>query len=609
MKSSRKTTSYLFWLILLSVVAALGSVVAYVNAYFTATASKSGEINFHKIGLEINTNNANNTLFSADVGYVLPGDTITLDHVSVKNSGSADVYALVNFDIRIARAGYTDYVVNHWYNLAGGGCYIEDLSANTTEATELIKGDSQNLSLSYHFDRHTFDNTFKKAKATITLKAVGIQTANLESVEGITSKPLIAAYMLLEEFHVPHSTNAVDYSVFETQSVINCPTPDEKIPGENLGMDSSTEFRLYNFSIANVSANDNMYVYVTGADLLCIMPGNHELQTFLMNYMQEIYPPGAVMAQGQGVANFTLTGGETCEFAVVTQGSINTPPTVKIYTEPSGDLPGVKNGLAYYLLEDKSGYSVKCADANLTNAVIENTFNGLPVKEIADGGFYNQTKLRTLTIGSNVETIGSAAFAGCTSLGEVEIPNSVEMIERNAFYGCTLSKVTLNAKEGCLWVTKDDPPKVALVIAQLELSESFSHGISWEQCKGFVENGLAYMLRYGGEDYMVWAVDKTITSASIRSEIDGLPVTTLPYEAFKDCTSLKEITIPSSVTNIYGHAFQNCTSLTKFTLQAKEGYKWQVVVDGYDYKDCSTLTDAQILEYAKAGGIFRQIAK
>ena len=56
---------------------------------------------------------------------------------------------------------------------------------------------------------------------------------------------------------------------------------------------------------------------------------------------------------------------------------------------------------------------------------------------------------------------------------------------------------------------------------------------------------------------------------TIPSTINGLPVTSIGSSAFSDCTSLTNVTIPSSVTNIGEAAFGGCTGLMAITVDAR----------------------------------------
>lgn len=67
------------------------------------------------------------------------------------------------------------------------------------------------------------------------------------------------------------------------------------------------------------------------------------------------------------------------------------------------------------------------------------------VTEIAADAFKKDTKLKNVTIGSNIETIGSNAFSGCSNLTKVTIKGSgLKVINSGAFSNCKkLTKVTL----------------------------------------------------------------------------------------------------------------------------------------------------------------------
>lgn len=68
------------------------------------------------------------------------------------------------------------------------------------------------------------------------------------------------------------------------------------------------------------------------------------------------------------------------------------------------------------------------------------------VTSISDKAFYKNTKLTSVTIGSNVTQIGSSAFSGCTALTKITIPKNVETIGSKAFYGCKkLKTITIKS--------------------------------------------------------------------------------------------------------------------------------------------------------------------
>lgn len=79
--------------------------------------------------------------------------------------------------------------------------------------------------------------------------------------------------------------------------------------------------------------------------------------------------------------------------------------------------------------------------------------------------------------------------------------------------------------------------------------------------------------------------DESATSVVIPAEIDGVPVTSIGYSAFKNCKSLTEIVIPDSVTDIGEYAFFLCTNLTSITLP-----KGIASIGCYAFDTCLSLT-------------------
>ena len=54
--------------------------------------------------------------------------------------------------------------------------------------------------------------------------------------------------------------------------------------------------------------------------------------------------------------------------------------------------------------------------------------------------------------------------------------------------------------------------------------------------------------------------------ASVLYDSDNYSVTTIASDAFKDCTGMTSVSIPSSITSIGESAFQGCKGLTSVTI-------------------------------------------
>ena len=100
--------------------------------------------------------------------------------------------------------------------------------------------------------------------------------------------------------------------------------------------------------------------------------------------------------------------------------------------------------------------------------------------------------------------------------------------------------------------------------------------------------GVVYEVSEDGTDAKVIGYTGTATKVKIADEYQGLPVrtiyeeafkekyiamvvipdsvTSIGYEAFRNCNALKSVVMPNSITIIDGYAFRNCSSLTSITL-------------------------------------------
>ena len=76
------------------------------------------------------------------------------------------------------------------------------------------------------------------------------------------------------------------------------------------------------------------------------------------------------------------------------------------------------------------------SDVVIYGGIVENDGDVLTVTNIADRAFENNTQIKTLIIGSNIEEIGDNAFAGCTNLETLVLMSSDVKIEIEAFMNC-----------------------------------------------------------------------------------------------------------------------------------------------------------------------------
>ena len=157
-----------------------------------------------------------------------------------------------------------------------------------------------------------------------------------------------------------------------------------------------------------------------------------------------------------------------------------------------------------------------------------------------------KSSVKKIVIGEGVTGVGSWAFMSCTALTELTIPQGVTSIGEAAFYGCeALEKVTI-------------PGSVT------SMGNSVFGSCGGLRTAGPAGGGSGYDIEFG------W------TEA-------------IPANAFSDCASLTEVTIPEGVTGIGDSAFLGCGALTKVAIpQSVAGIGSQA------FMQCKALTELAI---------------
>ena len=231
--------------------------------------------------------------------------------------------------------------------------------------------------------------------------------------------------------------------------------------------------------------------------------------------------------------------------------------------------------------------------ANIGSIVLPSTLTS-----IADNAFYNCTRLVTVTstslasIGNNafqycaglttislgnVTFIGTGAFNGCSNLGTVDL-SKAETIGDNAFSGCSklktsdLSKVTsigAGAFDGCKELTSVDISKITSIgenaftncskLEEIKMPATASApGSSFYDCTKI--NKVTVV----GTGTIAWSGSMFLYST--ESIAVTIPSNVDPSTAFRYCTNIGSVVLPSTLTEIAENAFYRCTGLTTINL-------------------------------------------
>ncbi|MGN0546493.1 MAG: leucine-rich repeat domain-containing protein [Acutalibacteraceae bacterium] len=264
---------------------------------------------------------------------------------------------------------------------------------------------------------------------------------------------------------------------------------------------------------------------------------------------------------------------------------------------------------------------------SLTNVTIPNS-----VTSISHSMFYGCTSLTSVTIPDSVTSIGSSAFSGCAGLTNITIPDSVKSIGSNAFGTCiSLIKIKIpdsveeighSAFYGCLNLKTISIGKgiKSIELNAFEETGFFINEDNWVDNVLYIDNCLIKAKRIISGEYtvkdgtIIIADDafsncnsltnitlpnsvKNIGSSAFRScyklTIDTFPsgLASIGICAFYECINLKINSFPNELTNIGASAFENCSNLTSVTIPASV-----TGIGSYAFRNCNKLENITVDE-------------
>ena len=185
------------------------------------------------------------------------------------------------------------------------------------------------------------------------------------------------------------------------------------------------------------------------------------------------------------------------------------------------------------------------------------TYDGteIPVTEIKQEAFRDNTAITSVTIPEGVTSIGQKAFSGCTSLTDVSFPKSLQEIGVDAFENCPVKDILISGD---------------LTSGQYAFDSDSLETITFADGVTTIPE---YTFRYM-ENLKAVHFSDTIT------EIGSC--------AFCGCKSLTDLVIPDSVKTIGDSAFEGCTGLESVVIgngvetignRAFYGYSTEVLVN------------------------------
>ena len=232
--------------------------------------------------------------------------------------------------------------------------------------------------------------------------------------------------------------------------------------------------------------------------------------------------------------------------------------------------------------------------SSLTKIVIPSS-----VTSIGPNAFWQCSSLKQITIPSSLTVLDFSVLSECSSLTQITIPSSVTEIGINAFEQCSsLSQITIPSS-----VSKIDPTFLAncFNIKEITVTRCGEERVKYSEDKFLLHKTDSSSDTF---DTLLFAISnskkviipsfiKTIGSLSGCSSMTQITipssVTKILQYAFNGCSSLTDIKIPPSVTEIGDYAFSGCSSLTRITIPSSV-----TEIGSYAFNKCQSLINISI---------------
>lgn len=215
------------------------------------------------------------------------------------------------------------------------------------------------------------------------------------------------------------------------------------------------------------------------------------------------------------------------------------------------------------------------------------------VTTVSESAFEGCSGLTDVTVAA--QAINAKAFAGCTNLKTVKLEEGVTTIQGMAFADTQIDTITIPSTLTTTGITKDGTvekgPFAGTMIATVhgaDDSDGIENGATilpetkkipdnlFLGCNSIIDVQIPSTVTDIGQKAFKDAVNVETVTFHVNTE-SGTPagIQTIGISAFDGCNSLKEITLPETVTDVMQGAFANEKSLTRADMsKAKSLKKW-----------------------------------
>ena len=289
-------------------------------------------------------------------------------------------------------------------------------------------------------------------------------------------------------------------------------------------------------------------------------------------------------------------------------------------------------GRGYGTIDEDDYYSAFAGASKLQTVIFEEGTTSIParalkrcsqvesivvpegVTAISIYAFNGCSKLKNVVLPSTLKTVGEYAFAGCTGLSEINIPTNVTAIGNYAFNECANIEsivigegiTTINAYvfSGC--------SKLKDVILPITLKTIGNYAFSG--CSSITEINLPQGLTtinayaFSGTSITSITVPKSVTTlygvlksgygtidegdyysafagaSKLQTVIFEEGTTSIPARALKSCSQVTNVVIPESATTIGSYAFSGCSGLIEIYVPQNV-----TTIGSYAFQNCTNV--------------------